>query len=195
MTARDTQKEIDEFDSWLEHLPYRKKIFIAGNHDNLLVDEIPRKYLLIIRSKRTERLEYLCDSGTEFEGLKIWGSPWSSQFPGINPKCCAFTYPFMDSIQDKWDLIPDDTDILVTHTPPFGFFDKIKTEHDAHVGDMNLRDQVIGRIKPKLHAFSHIHECGGSKIDTNVTQFVNCSIMNEKYRPVNKPVRIILPES
>ena len=27
-----------------------------------------------------------------------------------------------DPIQKKWDMIPDDTDILITHGPPIGTF-------------------------------------------------------------------------
>jgi Icc-related predicted phosphoesterase len=203
LTATDKAIEYQTFKAWLLGQNYKNKIVIAGNHDNYIQEGACETMWDM------PGLEYLCDSGTEFvlypeinsmeeeksyqrQKVKIWGSPWSSQFPGINPKCCAFTYPFMHSLQEKWDLIPDDIDILITHTPPFGYFDKVKGEYDASVGDMNLRDQVMGRIKPKVHAFSHIHEWAGSIIDTNVTKFVNCSIMNENYRPVNKPVRIIL---
>lgn len=203
-TARDEIKQWADFFAWLKKQDYRHKILVAGNHDSLLENAFPhnqkeadelaeiQEWLVEIGEMGFPDFEYLCDSGTEFEGFKIWGSPWSSQFPGINPKCCAFTYSFMSSLKEKWDLIPDDIDILITHTPPYGYFDKVKNEYEALVGDMELRNQVIGRIKPKLHVFGHIHEWGGKSIDTNVTKFINCSYVNERYEPVNKPIRIEL---
>lgn len=198
LTARDTQKEIDAFDRWLESQPYRKKIFITGNHDNRLSDEKPRIYYTCFGGKKRERFEYLRDSETEFEGLKIWGTPWSSQFPGINPKCCAFTYPFMESLSDKWDKIPDDVDILITHTPPLGILDTVEMDYTASCGDKDLRETLEKRIKPKLHVFGHIHEHGGKQMifkrpgngTENNTICVNASYVNEHYYPVNKSVRI-----
>jgi Icc-related predicted phosphoesterase len=151
-------------------------------------------------------MEYLCDSGTEYEGLKMWGSPYTKKFTGQNPKAMAFCLDTEEELEEKWKLIPDDTDILITHGPPYGILDKVERDYtfpresisdelykySLHVGCPNLREHVIGRIKPKLHIFSHIHECGGKQLDAVTTRFINCSIMNEKYRPVNKPMRIEL---
>lgn len=196
LTARDTEYQHDDFFVWLNDQAYKKKIFIAGNHDNYL----QRNNEKFIKALNKLDLEYLCDSGTEFEGLKIWGSPWTSQFPGINPHCCAFTYPFMKSMEDRWNLIPDDVDILITHSPPFGILDQIETEYGAHVGDKDLREVLNNRLKPKLHVFGHIHENGGKQVilkkpgygtENNIT-CVNASVVDERYRHVNKPTRIIL---
>ena len=56
----------------------------------------------------------------------------------------------------KWNLILDDTDILVSHTPPFGI--ECYCHSGVHVGCPVLLEAVQGRIKPMLHAFGHIHE-------------------------------------
>ncbi len=183
-------KEYLEFFHWFDDQQYKKKIFISGNHDNQGMSQFDWG----------ENAIYLLDSITEFEGLKIWGSPWTSQFPGINPHCCAFTRPFMSSLKDRWDLIPDDVDILITHSPPYGILDQIETEYGAHVGDKDLRDALDNRLKPKLHVFGHIHENGGKQLvlkrpgygEENNTICVNASVVDERYRLVNKPVRIIL---
>jgi len=202
MTARDIQKEWNQFFEWLGRQQYRKKIYIGGNHDNMLF-QLNADVMLYAQETvglREDMAEYLYDSGTEFEGLKIWGSPWSSQFPGINPKCCAFTRPFMESLKDRWDLVPDDVDILITHTPPYGILDRIEVEYNASVGDRELLEILENRIKPKLHVFGHIHENGGQQLiykrpgngTENNTQCVNASIVNEWYRHVNPVVRVTL---
>lgn len=192
LTARDTSDEHLRFLQWIESQKYRKKIYISGNHDNLLQNLYPEKEVLC---RENNGVTYLCDSGTEFEGLKIWGSPWTSTFEGMNPHCMAFTCDTEEDLESKWALIPDDIDILITHGPPYGILDGIPNEYDGtmfYVGSSSLREHVMARIKPKLNVFSHIHECGGKLVDTVVTKFVNCSHVNENYKPVNKPVRVVL---
>jgi len=197
LTATDTVQESISFQIWLHDQNYKKKILIAGNHDNRIAG-FP--FSAMSRHYQEMGETYLCDSGTEFEGFKIWGSPWTTQFPGINPKCCAFTRPFMSSLQDRWELIPDDVDILITHTPPYSILDKVATEFGASVGDQDLLKELDSRIKPKLHVFGHIHENGGKQMIfkrlgygiENNTICVNASIVNEYYKPVNDPIRITL---
>lgn len=193
LTARDMSHERVQFLKWLADQDYRKKIWIAGNHDNSLVG-------LKFDPTRPDAAEYLCDSGTEFEGLKIWGSPWTSWFPQINPHCMAFTKKTERELQEKWDLIPNNIDILVTHSPPYAILDHFYEWGDLdkpkYVGSPGLREK-IENIKPRIHVFGHIHENGGKQLlkgqfgDPN-TVCVNASIVNEKYEHVNKPVRIEL---
>jgi len=188
LTARDTPEEYDNFCNWCQHLNYNKIIVIGGNHDNLLQfpDETGYTYWQPWSS-------YLCDSGTEFEGLKIWGTPWTKTFKGMNPKCKAFTLETEEELDEKWQLIPFDIDILITHEPPHGILEQVRYYgSNIHVGSKTLRNNVIKRIKPKLHVFGHIHEFGGRMVDLTVTKFVNASIMNEVYDPVHKPVRVII---
>lgn len=197
LTASDTRKQYDEFDNWLSHQLYKKKIFIAGNHDNLLIKEKSRKYMEGPTGNLIEKFEYLCDSGIEFDGLKIWGSPWSLWFHGVNPSCQAFMGS-ESMLEKKWNLIPRNTDILITHTPPFNFLDR--TVDGGMVGSTSLLDWV-GKWKPRLHVFGHIHESYGQEHSFfgrrnfgnkyGVTM-INASHVNECYEPVNKPIRVIL---
>ena len=53
-------------------------------------------------------------------------------------------------------MIPDDTDILITHGPPLGYGDKCCSGQRA--GCAELLSTVQLRVKPKLHVFGHIHE-------------------------------------
>ena len=188
LTTKSTSFEYGEFSAWLHAQEYEKKIYIAGNHDTYL-----EKWHAII-NKVCPNAIYLCDSGTEFDGLKIWGSPWTKTFSGMNPKCKAFTVDTEEELTEKWAMIPDDTDILVTHGPPADILDEL-IEEGKHGGSEALlnvvkRIQVPG-IKHKFHIFGHIHEGYGSKVSFPMT-FINCSHVNERYEPVNKPIRIVL---
>lgn len=121
--------------------------------------------------------------------LKIWGSPWTLRFPGMNPRCMAFTVNTEEELEEKWKLIPDDSDILVTHSPCHGILDW--NTKGRLCGSISLREHVIKRIKPKLHVFGHLHEAY-SMIDLTIAKHVNASHVNEFYEPVNKPIRIEL---
>ena len=176
LTARDTKDEYFGFLSWLHEQKYSKKIVVAGNHDNLL-EKIPTLF------KITGYAEYLCDCGTVFEGLKLWGSPWTTRFEGMNPHCMAFTVDTDEELAEKWKLIPDDIDILITHSPPLGILDE--TERGDHVGSLSLRLKTEN-MNLKYHIFGHIHESGRSEFG----KWINASYVNEVYEPVNKPIRI-----
>src|ERR1700748_3248881 len=82
-TGSDKIPQWDAFYKWLHKQDYRKKIMIAGNHDGFLIHAMNTADYREIIGEWGEDYEYLCDSGTEFEGLKIWGSPWSLLFSGI----------------------------------------------------------------------------------------------------------------
>lgn len=198
LTARDTQLEMDKFDDWLSHQPYKKKIFIAGNHDNLLKKEKPQKYFMGNEIIKFEKFEYLCDSGTEFEGLKIWGSPYAPWFKGVHPKCKAFMKND-GSLSKHFNKIPLGTDILITHGPAFGILDGIPLEDGTlyHVGSKSLYGWLEYVERPLIHVFGHIHEGYGQEeyfpsYNDRMMISVNCSYVNEHYKPVNKPIRVIL---
>ncbi len=196
LTARDTIYEHADFLGWLNIQKYKKKIFIAGNHDN----NVDKKF------DWDETLDYLCDSGAEFEGLKIWGSPWTPLFEGINPACKAFMLPEAE-LEDKLALIPNDTDILITHGPPYGILDEVEGYAEwqslyKHAGSCFLNRRVFD-IRPQLHIFGHVHEGYGEyhhlpregaseKLGITPIKFINCCHVNERYEPVNEPIRVIL---
>lgn len=186
LTARDKEKEyLDCFD-WIHEQNYRKKVLIAGNHDTLMQKD---NYSGPMHCE----FEYLCDSYIIFEGIKIYGTPWTLNFKGQNPKCKGFGIETEEELEQKFSdilLHHDDVDILVSHSPPYGILDKI-IEGD-HVGSKYLRNALEYAIRPKLHVFSHIHESYGQETFKDSTICVNCSHVDERYRPVNNPVRIII---
>lgn len=204
LTARDTPEDHAQFGMWLmqQGKNYKQAIVIAGNHDNFCQ--------IINEELKSLGLGYLCDSGTEFEGLKIWGSPWTKRFPGMNPKCMAFTVETEEELAEKWALIPQDTDILVTHSPPHCIFDQIEDYRSGeilNVGSLSLLMKATSLKNLKLFVFGHIHEGYGMFTAEELRAFadmkiageaecksfpfiVNASHVNEYYEPVNKPIRI-----
>lgn len=191
ITASDKPYQYIQFFIWLDKQKYKHRILIAGNHDNVFKD-YPPTY---------GTWHYLCDSGIEIEGVKFWGSPWTNKFPGMNEHCKAFAVDTQKELAVHWAKIPEDTNILVTHSPPFGTLDK--TIHDNLVGPISLSQKLWCLQNLKLHVFGHIHESYG-KIDASpyapnyVDMYrdphcsVNASHVNEHYQPVNPPIRIIL---
>lgn len=195
LTAKDTLNEYFEFHNWLNRQNYTRKIVIAGNHDNLCQKGLPLeigdgKIIGAIPILCRDTI-YLCDTATEFHGLKIFGSPWTKSFPGMNPQCKAFTVDTEDELMDKWELIPSDVDILITHGPPQDILDKVK-HFPFNVGSRTLRGCLEYCFRPKLWVWGHIHEAYGEYDFKGMTKCVNASHVNERYEPVNKPIRIIL---
>jgi Icc-related predicted phosphoesterase len=160
-----SRKDFVDFSNWFGGLDYRYKIFVAGNHDNCL----DGKNHEIIQGLLPANCFYLCNSGVTIEGLKFWGVPYffSDDVNGNFPKIMS--------------QIPADTDILITHRPPYRILDK--TGNNYGCPDLLL---AVLRIAPRYHLFGHVH--GAYGIDkSRATTFVNASLTNEKYELVNKP--------
>ena len=173
-----TKKEIVDFLSWFSSQPHKHKVFIAGNHD-FFIQQSPTEFLSILPSN----IIYLQDELTEIEGVKIYGSPWTPEFMDW-----AFMKSAGTEMKKQWDLIPDGIDILLTHGPAFGTLDTIFS--GLAVGCAEL-SKAIERVKPEYFIFGHIHEGHGS-ITKEGTQYINASILNEKYVLSHEPLVINL---
>lgn len=175
-----TLEELEDLDNWFSEQPHRHKILIAGNHDWCLQDE-PAEAEPLIRNAI-----YLRDSGTEIEGLKFWGSPWTPVFFDW-----AFNLARGPAIAERWAQIPGETDVLITHGPPAGILDQVITDtHSQSVGCDDLTRE-LERLRLKMHVFGHIHESHGQQNRDNCL-FVNASTCNESFRPLNPPVVVDL---
>ncbi|MCP4520162.1 MAG: metallophosphoesterase [Cytophagales bacterium] len=162
--------QIQDFLLWFSKQDFTHKIFIAGNHDFFF----EKASLEEIKSIIPENVIYLNDSGIEIEGIKIWGSPIQPWFYDW-----AFNRQRGEDIQKHWDLIPKDTQVLITHGPPLGILDR--TIHGQEVGCENLTNTIQQLKKLKIHLFGHIHEGYGMKQQSNIT-FVNASVLDVSYQ-------------
>lgn len=175
VSRRGEVHEILDFLNWFESLNYRYKIFIAGNHDFFF----ERSSKAEIDALIPPGVIYLCDSGITVEGIRIWGSPVTPTFFNW-----AFNRDRGADISRHWDLIPHDTQLLITHGPVFGILDK--TVRGEHVGCEDLLKKVQ-EIKPTYYIGGHIHEAYG-QVEANGTTYLNASVLDHKYRLKHQPL-------
>ena len=179
-TGRGQPYEVGDFFGWMERQMdnFEHIIFIAGNHDKSF--EYKSTWLSYAISKLPEKIHYLEDSEVVIDGIKFYGSPWQPEFFNW-----AFNLPRGRELEEKWEMIPQDTDVLITHGPPMYMLDY--TQRDMwNVGCLALHNRVM-KIKPKLHVFGHIHEGYGMKEHEGIT-FVNASSATLRYEIKNKPI-------
>jgi Icc-related predicted phosphoesterase len=185
LTSRGYINEIENFMKWYDNINnYDTKVFIAGNHDFGFQDDNQKLRGLLTGYKT---IDYLQDElmmvGEDYDNMvKIWGSPWQPEFHNW-----AFNLPRGEKIKEKWDMIPVETDILITHGPAFGKLDYVSYDR-KNVGceDLLLK---IQEIKPKIHLCGHIHE-GRNIVFSDGTLYVNASVLNDRYEFRNKPITI-----
>jgi Icc-related predicted phosphoesterase len=185
LTGRGYITEIENFMTWYDNINnYDTKVFIAGNHDFGFENDNEKVKGLLTGYKT---IEYLQDDllmvGEDYDNMiKIWGSPWQPEFNNW-----AFNLPRGEKLKEKWDMIPVDTDILITHGPPFGKLDYVPYD-SVNVGCEELMKRVQ-EIKPKIHVFGHIHEGYGYVFD-GTTHFINAAVLNGRYEFRNKPITV-----
>ena len=177
-TVQGKFDEVVEFNRWLGTLPYKHKIFVAGNHD-FLFEKAPDLARILMSN-----VHYLQDSFVVIEGLKIYGSPWQPRFFDW-----AFNVDRGEKIRRKWEQIPDDTDVLITHGPPHGILDMVSDMWSGKAEAVGCEEllPIVQRIKPRAHIFGHIH-AGYGQLTQGGIQYVNASNCNEQYKIANAPI-------
>lgn len=173
-------KELEYFCEWFDNQKtYEHKIFIAGNHELCLEDDHNQAMHII---NYFQNITYLEDNQVIIDGIKIWGTPWQPRF---------YDWAFNldrngDELKAKWDLIPEDVDILLTHGPAFGILDNQR--RGEHMG-CELLAKRLKIIKPKIHAFGHNHYAYGYK-QKKGTLHINDALLDEKYFYTKTPITI-----
>lgn len=176
-TRKGSEADVADFNAWLGTLPHPHKLVVAGNHDFLF-----EQNNVLARSLLSNAI-YLQDSGVVIDGVRFWGSPWQPWFYNW-----AFNLPRGAALAERWALIPPDTDVLLTHGPPFGVRDL--TDRGEPVGCEELRKAIM-QLNLRLHVFGHIHEAYG-EVTFGGTRCVNASTCTLQYRPANAPIVVDL---
>lgn len=164
---------------------YKHVVVVGGNHD-AIVEKQPALAKQIASDYGAILLNH---ESIELEGLKIFGSPYSPTF--------YHWYSMRDRgpvIAREWDLIPEDTQVLITHSPPMGILDWVMDFNNnlgefekSHVGCLDLFKRIEHLKQLKCHIFGHLHDAYGTKQISNVL-FINASTCNENYFPLNLPI-------
>jgi len=180
------EHEIQQFCKWFNSIEnYDHKVFIAGNHDYGFQDNVDKVSQIVNSYKWITYLQdEMFEFGSDYDSMvKIYGSPWQPEFHDW-----AFNLPRRGTaLQSKWDAIPNDTDILITHGPAQGYLDTSGEPYNQPNLGCELLTNRIKSLKPKIHVCGHIHGGYGYKFDGD-THFINASILNERYEYKNKPI-------
>ena len=154
-----------DFIEWLCGLPYQHKIFIAGNHDDCMLDAALEGL--------PDDVHYLADSGITIDGISFYGAP---MFVGMVDGDLREI--------EHYEEIPNGVDVLITHRPPLGILDSI--DDKIHYGNSLLLDKVKA-IKPRMHLFGHVHGAYGTTA-WNGTSFSNAALADWKYNLQYSPI-------
>ena len=79
--------------------------------------------------------------------------------------------------------IPDDTDVLITHSPAYGILDY---DDNINYGSKELLTR-LSALNLRAHLFGHIHANHGNTT-IGETIFSNGAIMNTDYTNLLKPI-------
>lgn len=172
ITRHGRLEEVINFNKFLGILPHSFKLVIAGNHDACFESQPEASKACLTNGI------YLRDQSITIQGVKFYGSPWQPAFRDM-----AFNLPRGEALRDKWAFIPPDTDVLITHGPPWGQRDR--TFLGSAVGCRDLL-KAVGQLRIRLHVFGHIHEAAGQS-SNGQTLFVNASLCNLLYLPLHHP--------
>lgn len=194
MTGHGTAGETKAVAHWLAAFPHKYKFAIAGNHDGFCERAPDAAQDTFTQAGIT----YLCEDAVTIEGIKLYGAPFTPNFCDW-----AFMPPRLSkALGEKWDRIPDDVQVLVTHGPPHGIrdayerYEYIAQAGQEHAGCELLRARLEQLPALKVHAFGHIHEGYGREeivLDNgNKVIFANAAICTRAYRPTNAPLVVDL---
>lgn len=172
----------NEFKPWAFSLPCKKVLLIAGNHDDFFESRYNKAKKLF---PNDDKVTYLCDELYEFEGIKIWGTPYCKVFG---------TWPFMkypSDLKKHFDLIPEGIDVLMTHDAPYGVSDIILQEtpwnDGGHIGNVELREAILEK-SPKYNVHGHLHSTSHEWEQLEGTMVTNCSLKDENYEVTYSPI-------
>lgn len=147
------QESMIDFLIWFKNQPHKYKILIAGNNDKTVEIEGYEHFYALCKELN---IIYLQDTSVTIEGVKFHGTPWSPIFEN---------YSFMkedSDLSEKWNLIPEDTQVLITHTPEYGVLDKVEyADISYNAGSKTLGIKLKKLPKLEHHFCGHIHDENG----------------------------------
>jgi Icc-related predicted phosphoesterase len=170
----DSDADVNKLDEWFGRQKFDQILYIGGNHD-FAIEKRARTRDNVFRNA-----VYLEDQSLQYRGIKFYGTPWVPELSQW-----AFYLP-PDEMRKRWELIPEDTDVLITHTPPLNILDC--NRGGKACGCPDLRKRVFD-LSPRFHCFGHVHASAGT-LDLARTTYINASMVNSQYELVRLPHEI-----
>jgi Icc-related predicted phosphoesterase len=181
-TSVGLESEVRRFAKWFHEQPARYKIFVPGNHEDGFENALPLSKTWFQEECPDGIL--LIHEPIWIEGINIFGSPYTPFFHNW-----AFNVLESKRLRQLWEQIPKNTNILITHGPPYGIGDY--TIHgQKRAGCLEMPDIINKLPDLKLHVFGHIHEGYGKYEDEGRHISVNASICTLQYQATNSPIEV-----
>ncbi|WP_120500635.1 metallophosphoesterase [Roseovarius sp. EL26] len=155
---------IERIDTWFGQLQFNHILCIGGNHD-LALEKFARNGKLPFKNA-----VFLHDAEAMIDGVKFYGSSW---VPNLRNHAFFADY---QTLKAAWSKIPNDTDVLFTHTPPAGILDV--SSRGQTLGCQHLA-QRLNTLNLSLHCFGHVHASAGSLVCDGTTYVNACSVNSE----------------
>lgn len=166
-----TDAAVDLLDDWFARQAFGLILCIGGNHDFGLQARVG------VQDPVFRNAVYLQDNSVRYKGLTFYGTPWVPELEDW-----AFYLPPTD-MRDRWELIPETTDVLITHSPPHGILDR--NSRGKSCGCPSLLKRVLD-VGPRIHCFGHVHASAGT-LKLRGTTFVNASVVDSRYQIARRP--------
>ena len=177
---------IEEFIPWINKYPDCEFVIVPGNHDLCFdpskVAKFPGENWRINWPKNAR---VLIDSECEVKGLHIYGTPW---VPII-----SYSWAFEaehDTLKRKFAKIPENLDILITHTPPhipdFAIDRSLQWGGDEAFGSSELADAILDK-RPRNVFCGHIHTGTHGGVEFGGAKIYNVSRVDERYDIAYEP--------
>lgn len=206
-TQLGLKKEVNSFELWLRGLQFKNKIVIAGNHDlsceSMAMVAKAKSHLPYYRwdevdqwrstqvPYRVHNAEYLNQELITINGVNFYGEPRTPEF-----------YNWAFNVKRKnmdlvWDLVPEETHVLITHGPPLGYGDRTYEVTPGgtiikHVGCQYQLEMLKKHPNIKVVVCGHIHSGNGSynlvKDNGDIVKVINASVVNESYKIAYQPI-------
>ena len=161
ITSNETT--VNKFLEWLKGIDAKYKILVCGNHELYFSSLNKSKKDSLIEELKKGNIFYLENSFAEFKNLNlnVFG------FPHILKRNIFYRANAFEISGQKMNEICNQNfdkkmDILVTHVPPYHILDK--TYKKKNLGSLSLLEDLILRVKPKIHIFGHNHDIEGYQI-------------------------------
>jgi Icc-related predicted phosphoesterase len=182
MTTTGTTKELAAYANWLGTQDYKHKLVLSGNHDLAFRNQT---HDLAVNLLREAGATYLQDNWVEIDDVLFYGTPWTALYAAM-----AFELPRNSTaLAEKWALIPDATNVLITHQPPHLILDYITG--NGNQGCPFLAERLTKLDKLRAHLFGHYHFCGSTIQEVGNVKFANCAVLNDAYQLHNRPIVLI----